>query len=100
MDRTWSSKLRCLALASLLAGSLIVSTEAARANPTTDACPGGYEYISLTDVLAEGPRPVAIATDEEGNDDGYVCRRALGKGVFQHEITPPHFEEGPRLHIP
>ena len=43
-------------------------------------CSAGFEYISLVQVLSEGPRPSAIAADVNG--DGYVCRRLLGDGIF------------------
>jgi hypothetical protein len=45
-------------------------------------CSAGFEYISLVDVLKEGPRLAAIAADQTGNNDGYVCRRVVGDGTF------------------
>jgi hypothetical protein len=51
-------------------------------SPVTCPSSVGFEYISLVDVLSEGPRPRAILADVTGNNDGYVCRRLLGDGLF------------------
>src|SRR6185295_16620633 len=65
-----------------LAASAFVLTgnASAKSNVRTGGCSPGFEYISLAEVLSEGPRPSATFADEMGNNDGYVCRRLLGDG--------------------
>lgn len=60
----------------LLAGS--AGTAAASA---TDACPQGFETITLAQAASEGYVTSPTQTDEAGNGDGIVCRRALGQGI-------------------
>ncbi len=72
---------RLLSVAALVAASALAATGSASANQGgIGGCSAGFEYISLVDVLKEGPRPSAIAADVNG--DGYVCRRLLGDGIF------------------
>jgi hypothetical protein len=74
---------RLLFLAVLGSASALAVTGGASANQGgIGGCSAGFEYISLVDVLNEGPRPAAIAADQTGNNDGYVCRRVLGDGIF------------------
>jgi hypothetical protein len=74
---------RLLLLAVLVSASALAVTGGASANRGgIGGCSAGFEYISLVDVLSEGPRPSAILADVTGNNDGYVCRRLLGDGTF------------------
>ena len=69
-------------LAVLLSTSALAITGGASANQGgVGGCSAGFEYISLVQVLSEGPRPNAILADQTGNNDGYVCRRLLGDGI-------------------
>lgn len=47
------------------------------------SCPAGYEYVHVDDV----PPIYALARffDEVGNNDGFVCRRPLGDGIY-HKV--------------
>jgi hypothetical protein len=75
---------RLLSLAVLVSASALAATGGASANQGgIGGCSAGFEYISLVQVLSEGPRPNAILADVTGNNDGYVCRRLLGDGLFQ-----------------
>jgi hypothetical protein len=74
---------RLLFLAVLASASAVAVTGGASANQGgIGGCSAGFEYISLVDVLNEGPRLAAIAADVTGNNDGYVCRRLVGDGTF------------------
>ena len=74
---------RLLFLAVLGSASALAVTGGASANQGgIGGCSAGFEYISLVDVLKEGPRLAAIAADQTGNNDGYVCRRVVGDGTF------------------
>ena len=74
---------RLLSLAVFVSASALAVTGGASADQRgTGGCAAGFEYISLVQVLSEGPRPSAVYADVTGNNDGYVCRRLLGDGVF------------------
>ena|SRR5437763_1326913 len=72
---------RLLCIAAVVSALALVCVGGASANRGgIGGCSAGFEYISLVQVLSEGPRPSAIAADVNG--DGYVCRRLLGDGIF------------------
>jgi len=72
---------RLICLSAFVSASALAMVGGASANQGgTGGCSAGFEYISLVQVLSEGPRPAAIAADVNG--DGYVCRRLLGEGIF------------------
>ena len=62
---------------------LVAGASAASAAAPDDGCARGFE---LWDVEIE-PYMVDNAIDAAGNNDGYVCARALGKGVLN--TLPP-----------
>ncbi len=59
----------------------VLPTSAALSDPPSDGCPRGWE---LWDVDAE-PYQADNRTDQEGNNDGWVCARARGN---QTATTP------------
>ena len=73
-------------IALVLASSCVIAggaaTTAGAASPLPNGCPSGFELV-IVDAL-EDPRQAALAgqVDANGNNDGYVCRRALGDGIF------------------
>jgi hypothetical protein len=73
---------RFLSIAALTSACAVALSAGASANNGgIGGCAAGFEYISLAQVLSEGPRPGAIIADTTGNNDGYVCRRLVGDGV-------------------
>ncbi|MEN8239830.1 MAG: hypothetical protein ABFR53_11605 [Actinomycetota bacterium] len=50
-------------------------------NPQDTGCPAGMELISVSDLLADGYN-LPASVDDAGNNDGYVCGRALGDGTL------------------
>jgi hypothetical protein len=46
------------------------------------ACPAGFETITVAEAISEGYLTRPFLTDQAGNDDGTVCRRPLGDGIF------------------
>ena len=59
------------------------------ASAEQEGCPTGYELISVQGF--DDPRQVALAgsVDAAGNNDGYICRRPLGDGIFHDFPTRP-----------
>jgi hypothetical protein len=72
---------RFLSIAAMTLCVLAVTAGANANNGGIGGCSAGFEYISLVQVLSEGPRPGAVIVDVTGNNDGYVCRRLLGDGI-------------------
>ena len=69
----------------------VILPDGASANPGgRGGCAAGFEYISVIDAEAGYPPEYSVPsrTDEFGNNDGYVCRRALGDGTF-HVVPSP-----------
>ncbi len=78
-----SENYRGLSFAFVSLGSALVFAGAAHSNPGgTGGCAAGFEFVSV-DELDDVYRSARIA-DNLGNNDGYVCRRALGDG-FHHD---------------
>lgn len=76
-------------LASLCVIACGSATTAAAASPLPSGCPTGFELIGIG--APEDPRQAVLAgqVDAGGNNDGYVCRRALGDGAFHNFPTRP-----------
>jgi hypothetical protein len=73
---------KALSIAALTSACAVAFSPGASANNGgIGGCSAGFEYISLAQVLSEGPRPSAIEADTTGNNDGYVCRRLIGDGI-------------------
>ena len=61
------------ALAALIATAfLVLSAVPASADGPAGGCPVGYTLTAISDTPAEG-QAGAIALDQRGNGDGYVC---------------------------
>lgn len=73
------------AMISALATPLILVADASAASAAApdDGCARSFEYWDMD----TGPDMSDNWVDEGGNDDGYVCARALGKGVLN--TLPP-----------
>ena len=54
----------------------------ALAAPPASGCSEGFELKDVVEAFNEGYR-LPIVWDAEGNNDGYMCRRALGDGVLR-----------------
>jgi hypothetical protein len=76
-------------LASLCVVACAAATTASAKSPLPNGCPTGFGLISID--APEDARQAALAgqVDASGNNDGYVCRRALGDGAFHNFPTRP-----------
>ena len=76
--------LQCLVLAAGMMASSVVVGSAAPPPPGNEECPSGFERTSVAEIdLLYGGLPGSV--DAAGNQNGYVCRRAVGKGVA-HDV--------------
>ena len=75
---------RLLFLAVLVSALVLAGGVSADNGGSTDGCvPGlGWVGISVAEAASAGYAPVPAIVDEAGNNDGYVCRRALGDGTW------------------
>lgn len=73
--------MRKIAVILMMAMLVVVPIRAALADPPSDGCARGWQ---LWDVTTE-PYRADNRTDEEGNNDGWVCARARGNQTG----TPP-----------
>jgi hypothetical protein len=71
----------CLTLAAGLMVSSGMGAHAAPPPPGNGECPTGFERASVAEIdLMYGGLPGSV--DAVGNQNGFVCRRAVGDGVF------------------
>jgi hypothetical protein len=52
------------------------------ASAEQEGCPSGFELIGVTEAGDARQVLTAQSVDAAGNNDGFVCRRALGDGIF------------------
>jgi hypothetical protein len=64
---------------------VVTTAGTAAAAPANNACPAGFETITVAQAQAEGYLTSPLTVDTAGNGDGVVCRRARGgpAGSFQ-----------------
>jgi hypothetical protein len=62
--------------------SLLLATAAGVMAAANTACPEGFDTITVAQAVSEGYLTSPVRADEAGNNDGTVCRRALGDGIF------------------
>ncbi len=55
---------------------LVTTAGTAAADPANNACPAGYETITVKQATKEGY--ITAPSQVDSNGDGIVCRRALG----------------------
>lgn len=68
--------------ASLASLFLLLGGVGAAAGAANEACPKGFETITVEQAISEGYLRNPPLVDGLGNGDGTVCRRALGDGNF------------------
>jgi len=66
-------------LAVVVASAFAVATakSAAVETPTETACAAGFELLAVSALEAQGPYVLPRVVDTGGNQNGYVCARAL-----------------------
>jgi hypothetical protein len=62
-------------------GVLVASAGTASA-AANQACPAGFQTITVEQAVSEGYLTAPVEVDNLGNGDGTVCRRPLGKGLL------------------
>jgi hypothetical protein len=65
-----------------IALSLLLATAGVASAAANTACPAGFETITVAQAVSAGYLTTPVRLDKNGNNDGTVCRRALGDGVF------------------
>jgi hypothetical protein len=81
LSPTVRSAMRPMATSAVALALVMVGAGPAFAAANT-ACPEGFETITVAEAVSQGYRTVPVWTDEAGNNDGTVCRRPLGDGIF------------------
>jgi hypothetical protein len=62
--------------------AVLVGRAGSVAAASNDACPQGFETITLSKAASEGYIRTPSLVDSLGNGDGIVCRRPLGEGTL------------------
>jgi hypothetical protein len=60
---------------------LATAAGASANNGGAGGCSAGFELISVAEAVSAG-YVVAQVADQTGNNDGYACRRELGRGLL------------------
>lgn len=70
----------------LFGGAVVASADPGQGTPPATGCPAG-QLLAVAELLAQGYR-IPAEIDAEGNDDGYVCGKALSR-TRSDQICPP-----------
>jgi hypothetical protein len=74
--RIWGS-LAALAVAAVVAAGAGTAGANVTQTPVATGCPAGFARLSLDWLASQGPYHAPAQLDAAGNQDGYVCARAL-----------------------
>ena len=79
MTKRLASRLTAAAALAVAAVAIPVGTASADVSqtPVTTGCPTGIPPISLKFLASQGPYQLPFRLDAAGNNDGYVCGRAV-----------------------
>jgi hypothetical protein len=80
--RRRATLLSAASLALLLSLTLLIGAPGSVSGAANEACPDGFQTITVAQAVSEGYRGVPPIVDAAGNGDGIVCRRPLGDGIF------------------
>lgn len=73
------------------ATGFITATTSAASTPSSTGCPSGsgFEVLSLAFLASQGPYQQPFTLDAAGNNDGFVCGKALPEATVKHACGSP-----------